>query len=93
MNRRGFVGMLAACAGLGRLLPAPKVQQLVFHKDAFAFAMAPLKPWSYDVLYGSGVVQPRLACRLTDWTEAPFSLTEDELYRIATARPDLAKRL
>ena len=72
MNRRDFLTLLAS-APIAALAPLPKVlaqPRLLFHRNAFAMAMAPLYPSEFfdawrlamaarypvDVIYGRGYV-------------------------------------
>lgn len=55
---------MAAAAVTGLRAPVPvslSLSPLVFHCDAFVFAMKPVR---FDVLYGMATVRPELAARL-----------------------------
>ncbi len=57
MERRDFLSLLAA-APIAALAPLPKVLEqprLLFHRNAFAMAMAPLYP--VNIIYGRGYVR------------------------------------
>ena len=85
MNRRGFLGSLAALA-VAPFVPTPATvpaASLAFHpsvlgiaaweSDAFALTMEPLK--RYDCLYGFATIRPQFACRIVD--DEPFAASEN----------------
>lgn len=66
MNRRQFLTTLTAVAAAPFLpaLPvaAPLSPTLMFHKNAFAFAIAPIS--RFDCLYGFSSIRPEFACHV-----------------------------
>lgn len=66
IGRRGFLASLAALVAAPFIpTPAPILQSLKFHPDAFALTMAPMVT-RFDVIYGVASLRPEFACRVCD---------------------------
>ena len=65
MNRRSFFQRTIGAVLAASAAPFLPKRALVFHRDAFVFAMAPLT--RLDCLYGFAALRPEVACHIADY--------------------------